>query len=91
MITEVSPATPEVPIVKLAVVAFAATVTLAGTVAAEVLLLLRLTVVPPAAAGPVRVTVPVDEAPPGTEEGFTLRAFSSGDVTVRPPVWVELP
>ena len=46
--------------VNVAVVAFAATVTLAGTVAAEVLLLERVTTAPPDGAGPFSVTVPVE-------------------------------
>ena len=57
---------------KVAVVAPAATVTLAGTVAAAVLELLRLTTAPPAGAPAVRVTVPCDEFPPTTEVGDTL-------------------
>ena len=56
---------------KVAVVAPAATVTLAGTVAAEVLLLDRDTMAPPTGAGPLRVTVPVEGLPPTTLVGFT--------------------
>jgi len=53
--------------VKVAVVAPAATVTLAGTVAAAVLLLDKPTDRPPVGAALPRVTVPVDEVPPITE------------------------
>jgi hypothetical protein len=60
-----------VVMVKVAEVAPAATVTLAGTDAIEVLLLDKLTAAPPAGAGPLRVTVPVEEAPPVTLAGFT--------------------
>jgi hypothetical protein len=52
--------------------AFAATVTDAGTVAALVLLLVSVTTTPPVGAGPVRVTVPVLLAPPVTDEGLTV-------------------
>ena len=58
--------------VKVALVAPAATVTLAGTVAAAVLALLRPTTAPPAGAPAVNVTVPCDELPPTTEVGVTL-------------------
>lgn len=57
-----------------AVVAPARTVTEAGTVATEVLLLERVTIVPPAGAALVSVTVPLDELPPVTAVG--LRATS---------------
>ena len=57
---------------KVALVAPAATVTLAGTVATAVLALLRPTTAPPAGAPAVNVTVPCDELPPTTEVGVTL-------------------
>jgi hypothetical protein len=50
--------------VKVAAVAPAATVTLAGTCAAAVLLLARVTSEPPVGAGPLRETVPRADAPP---------------------------
>ena len=55
---------------KVALEAPAATVTLAGTCAA-VLLLVSVTVTPPVGAAPLSVTVPVDELPPVTIVGFT--------------------
>ena len=57
--------------VKLALVCPAATATLASTVAAA-LLLDNVTTVPPVGAAPVRVTVPVELAPPVTTLGFNV-------------------
>lgn len=74
--------------VKVAVVAFAATVTLASTCAALMLLLDSVTTAPPDGAGPFRVTVPVAEAPAGTEVGFKLTELSTGAVTVKLAFWV---
>ena len=54
-----------------ALVAPAATVTLEGTLAAVVLLLESVTCAPPAGAGPLSVTVPVEEFPPVTLVGFS--------------------
>jgi hypothetical protein len=56
--------------VKLALVAPAATVTLESTLAAVVLLLESATCAPPERAGPLNVTVPVEEFPPVTLVGF---------------------
>jgi hypothetical protein len=70
------------------VVAFAAIVTLAGTCAAAVLLLDSVTTAPPAGAGPEILTVPVEEAPPITEVGFTPIELSVGAVTVSVAVLV---
>jgi len=71
MVTEVTLATALVLTENVALVAPAATVTLAGTCAAVVLLLVRDTVAPPLGAAPLSVTVPVDELPPVTLVGFT--------------------
>ena len=62
MIDVVPVATGLVVTVNVAVVAPAATVTLAGTCAAAVLLLDKAITLPPAVAGPDNLTVPVDEA-----------------------------
>src|SRR6266446_7006128 len=56
--------------VKVAPVAPAGTITLEGTLAAP-LLLESATCAPPAGAGPLSVTVPVEEFPPVTLVGFS--------------------
>ncbi len=72
--------------VNVAVVAFAATVTLDGTVAAGRLLLVRVTTAPPAGALAFKVTVPVDEFPPTTVVGARLTLLNAGGTTVRTAV-----
>ena len=67
---------------KFAVVVPAGTVTDAGTLPAAVLLLCSDTEMPPVGAGPVKVTVPVDELPPTTLDGFRLSELSAGGVMV---------
>lgn len=67
----VDAATALVVTVNDALVAPAATVTLDGTLATVVLLLESATCTPPEGAGPLSVTVPVDEFPPVTLAGFS--------------------
>src|SRR5262249_13694324 len=62
-----------VVMVKVALVIPAATVTVAGTAATEVLALLRPTTAPPVGAAAVSVTVPCEALPPTTDVGVTLR------------------
>ncbi|HZD32494.1 MAG TPA: hypothetical protein VE779_12635 [Candidatus Angelobacter sp.] len=88
MVTEALLATGLVVIVNVAVVALAATFTLAGTCAAAVLLLDSVTTAPLAGAGPVKVTVPVEEVPPSTEAGLRLTEVSAAAVTVKVAVFV---
>jgi len=58
--------------VKVALVAPAGMITLEGTLAAPVLLLESATCAPPAGAGPLSVTVPVEDCiPPTTLVGFS--------------------
>ena len=75
----------------VAVVAFGAIVTLAGTLAAAVLLLPIVTSAPPAGAGPFSVTVPVDELPPRTDVELKDTELSVAAVTVKVAVLVTDP
>jgi len=69
----------------------ARTVTLAGTVATEVLLLESATTAPPAGAGPLSVTVPVEELPPVVLDGFNISEVRAGGSTVIVAVCVAPP
>jgi hypothetical protein len=78
MVTGVDAATALVLIVKVALLLPAGTVTLAGTPAAP-LLLESVTCAPAVGAGPLRVTVPVDDcAPPVTLVGFNVSEEADG-------------
>ncbi len=90
MVAAVVTATGTVVIVKVAELAPAATVTDAD-VAAQPLLEASCTVRPPVGAAPLSVTVPVEEVPPTTEVGDTVRLVGVGGMTVRAAVAVELP
>ena len=85
MVTGVDAATALALMVKVALLLPAATVTLAGTLAAA-LLLESVTAAPPVGAGPLSVTVPVDDCvPPVTLVGFNVsedRVGRGGGVTV---------
>ena|SRR5216684_663854 len=73
MVIVVDEATVLVLTVNDALVAPAGTITLEGTLAVVVLLLESATCVPPAGAGPLSVTVPVEDcAPPITLVGFRV-------------------
>jgi hypothetical protein len=78
IITAVAAATDFEVTVNVALAAPAATATLAGTVAALVLLLVRVTVIPPAGAAEVNVTVPLEVPPAVSVVGFKAIAESSG-------------
>lgn len=68
--------------VKVALLLPAGTVTLEGTLAAP-LPLESVTSAPPAGAGPLNVTVPVDDCtPPTTLLGFNVSEETTGGVTV---------
>jgi len=72
--------------IKVALVLPAATVTLEGTVATDVLVLVRLTTAPPDGAFALRVTVPVELLPPVRLVGFRAseeRVTTTADVTVK--------
>ena len=88
--TEVDIATALVLTLKLALVAPAGTVTLAGTAAAA-LLLESATCAPPAGAGPFRVTVPVEALPPVTLVGLRPSDETTGGSTVSEALRVAPP
>ena len=71
-------------------VAFGAIVTLVGTVATA-LLLPSVTSAPPAGAGPLSVTVPVDTLPPRTDVGLNVTELRVAAVTVKVAVFVIVP
>src|SRR5258706_272127 len=71
MVADVAATTALVLTVNEALAAPAATTTLAGTLAAAVLLLERAIDAPPTGAGPLSVTVPVEEFPPVTLVGLS--------------------
>src|SRR2546425_594730 len=77
MVTEVDAATALVLTGNVALVAPSETVTLAGTVAAA-LLLERKTRAPPRGAGARSVTVPVEDRPPPTLAGLGLSKRRAG-------------
>jgi hypothetical protein len=79
MVAEVDTSTTEVLTVKVPLVLPAGTVTLDGTLAAP-LLLESITCAPPAGAGPLSVTVPVEDpkGPPTTLFGFNVSEETVG-------------
>jgi hypothetical protein len=94
MLTEVEMRTKDVFTVKVALVAPAGTVTLDGTVATLVLLLEKETTAPLLGAGPLRVTVPVEDCtPPITLVGFSAseERVGGGGVTVSEAVLLASP
>lgn len=82
IVTERTDDTAVVVTVNVAVVAPPATVTLAGTCAALVSLLDRLTAAPVDGAAELSVTVPVELTPPCTLAGFNVTDAMPGGVTV---------
>ena len=74
---------------KVALVAPAATVTLAGVVAAA-LLSDKVTTAPPVGAGPLNRAVPLEELPPTTEVGFMVTLLTTGRLMVKVAVAVPL-
>jgi threonine dehydratase len=80
-VTGVSLATGVVFTVNVVVVAFGATVVLAGTVATAVLPLVNVTTAPADGAGPVSVTVPTAETLPMTVAGLRVMELIAGGNT----------
>ena len=88
---EVDTRTIDVFTVKVALLLPPGTVTLAGTLAAP-LLLERVTCAPPAGAGPLSVTVPIEDCtPPTTLVGFNVSEETVGGVTVSDADWLAPP
>jgi hypothetical protein len=89
-VTSVAVPTENVVTGNVAVVAPAATVTLAGTVAAEASLLASVTTAPPAGAAALNVTDPVEPVPPDTLAGLTETEETVGGFTVSEVFWLPL-
>jgi hypothetical protein len=87
--TETEDATPLVVIVKVALVDPPGINALAGTCATDVLLLCKVTTIPPGGATPFKVTVPVEGLPPTTELGLLEIDDRFGGLTVRVVVLVS--
>jgi hypothetical protein len=90
IVTAVDAATTDVVTANVAVVAPAATVTLAGTVADDALLLPSVTTAPPTGAPADSVTVPVDPAPPTTLAGLTVTELSAATAGTGVTVMIEV-
>src|SRR2546429_9090061 len=78
MVTGVDVVTALVLTVNVALLAPAATVRVAGTVAAAVLPLIRETTAPPVGAGPLSVTVPVEGDAPAATVGCSVSGEGGG-------------
>ena len=91
MVATVDAATGLVLIVKVALALPAGTVTMDGTLAAP-LPLESMTCAPPAGAGPLSVTVPMEDCkPPTTLVGFSVSEATVGGFTVSEAVRVVPP
>ena len=84
-------ATAVVATLNVAVVALGATVTLVGTAATALLVLLSVTSAPAAGAGPLSVTVPVEALPPRTDVGLNVRELRAAAVTIKVAAFVVVP
>ena len=91
MVAAAEEVTAVVVTVNVAVVLPAATITVAGTAAAA-LLLDKATEIPPLGAALVKVTAPVEDTPPVTLTGLreTEESAAGGAVTVRAAVLLTL-
>jgi hypothetical protein len=72
----------------VALVAPAVTLTFAGTVTTAVLLLVSVTTAPPEGAAALSVTVPVEDAPPINELGFSVTEATMTGFTVKTADWL---
>src|SRR5438309_594148 len=78
MLIVVEEATAVVAAVNVALVAPAGTITVAGTLAMAVLLLVSETTLPPGGAGAFKLAVPVEDDPPTTLAGLKLSELRAG-------------
>jgi hypothetical protein len=91
MVTWVNELTGVVAMLKVALLAFAGTITLEGTLAAAGSLLVSETTSPPLGAGPSRLTVASDALPPTTVAGFSPSPVRLAGRTSRTADWVTPP
>jgi hypothetical protein len=91
MVTDLFVVTGVVAIANVVDTVLAGTVTVDGTVAKFVLLLVRLTVAPSGGAGPLKVSVPIACVPPLTEVGLNVTELSAGALTVKLAVLAIVP
>jgi hypothetical protein len=91
MVTDLFAVTGLVTIANVIEVKLAGTVTVGGTVATFVLLLVKVTVAPSEGAGPFKTTVPVACVPPFTEVGVKVTELSAAALTVKLAALVIVP
>jgi hypothetical protein len=91
MVTDLFAVTGLLAIANVVDVRLAGTVTVEGTVATFVLLLVKVTVAPSGGAGPLKISVPVACVPPLTEVGLKVSELSTATLTVKLAVLVVVP
>jgi hypothetical protein len=91
MVTDLFVVTGFVAIANVVNTVLAGTVTVEGTVAKFVLLLVRLTVAPSGGAGPLKVRVPSACVPPLTEVGLNVIELNAAALTAKLAVLAIVP